>query len=158
MKPHPFNLRKWQHWLALGFGTGLAPKAPGTFGTLAAIPLILLIWPLGMPWMITFIVISSILGVYICDSVSRDIGAEDHGSIVWDEVVGFAITMFAVPLSATNVLVAFLLFRLLDIAKPWPIRWFDRNIHGGLGVMLDDIVAGILACALLHSVWLPLQF
>jgi phosphatidylglycerophosphatase A len=65
--------------------------------------------------------------------------------------------LWAVPLTLSNVVVAFMLFRLLDIGKPWPIRWFDRNVHGGLGVMLDDIVAGILACALLHSVWLPLQ-
>jgi phosphatidylglycerophosphatase A len=157
MKQHPFNLRKWQHWFALGFGSGLAPKAPGTFGTLAAIPMVLLLWPLGWFWMIGFILLGTLLGIYICDSVSRDIGTDDHGSIVWDEVIGFAITMFAVPLTALNILVAFLLFRLLDIIKPWPIRWFDRNVHGGFGVMLDDIVAGILACALLHGVWLPLQ-
>ena len=157
MKQHPFNLRKWQHWLALGFGSGLAPKAPGTFGTLAAIPLLYLVWPYGLYAMLAFIVLGTVLGIYVCDLVSRDIGIADHGSIVWDEVIGFAITMVAVPLTHTNLLVAFLLFRVLDIAKPWPIRWFDRNIHGGWGVMLDDIVAGILACALLHGVWLPLQ-
>ena len=82
-------------------------------------------------------------------------GREDHGSIVIDEVVGFAITMWAVPLDFIDLCVGFALFRLFDIVKPWPIRWFDRNIHGGLGIMLDDIVAGILACAVLHSVWLP---
>lgn len=157
MKQHPFNLGKWQHWLALGFGSGLAPKAPGTFGTLAAIPLLYLVWPFGIWWAVAFVVLGTLLGVYICDVVSRDIGTADHGSIVWDEVIGFAITMLAVPLTLSNLLVAFLLFRLLDIAKPWPIRWFDRHVHGGFGVMLDDIVAGILACALLHSVWLPLQ-
>ncbi|MBU2427634.1 MAG: phosphatidylglycerophosphatase A [Gammaproteobacteria bacterium] len=157
MKNHPFNLSKWQHWLALGFGSGLAPKAPGTFGTLAALPLLYLVWPYGIYWAAAFIVLGTLLGIYVCDVVSRDIGIADHGSIVWDEVIGFAITLWAVPLTLSNVVVAFMLFRLLDIGKPWPIRWFDRNVHGGLGVMLDDIVAGILACALLHSVWLPLQ-
>ncbi len=158
MKPHPFHLTKWQHWLALGFGSGLAPKAPGTFGTLAALPLLYLLWPLGIYWASAFIILGTVLGIYVCEMVSRDIGVADHGSIVWDEVIGFAITLWAVPLTLENVVVAFLLFRLLDIAKPWPIRWFDRNVHGGLGVMLDDIVAGILACGLLHSVWLPIQF
>jgi phosphatidylglycerophosphatase A len=157
MKPHPFLLNKWQHWLALGFGSGLAPKAPGTFGTLAALPLVWLLAMLPLGWSASVIVAGAVLGVYLCDLVSRDIGADDHGAIVWDEIIGFAITLWAVPFTLGNVLLAFALFRLLDIAKPWPIRWFDRNIHGGLGVMLDDIVAGVLACLLLHSVWLPLQ-
>lgn len=157
MKPHPFLLHKWQHWLALGFGSGLAPKAPGTFGTLAALPLVWLLAMLPFGWSAAVIVAGAVLGVYLCDVVSRDIGAEDHGAIVWDEIVGFAITLWAVPLTIQNVLIAFVLFRMLDIIKPWPIRWFDRNVHGGLGVMLDDIVAGVLACLLLHSVWLPLQ-
>lgn len=157
MKPHPFHLHKWQHWLALGFGSGLAPKAPGTFGTLAALPLVWLLAMLPFGWSAAVIVAGAVLGVYLCDVVSRDIGAEDHGAIVWDEIIGFAITLWAVPFSTENVLIAFVLFRLLDILKPWPIRWFDRNVHGGLGVMLDDIVAGVLACLLLHSVWLPLQ-
>lgn len=157
MKTHPFLLHKWQHWLALGFGSGLAPKAPGTFGTLAALPLVWLLAMLPLGWSAAVIVACAVLGVYLCDVVSRDIGAEDHGAIVWDEIVGFAITLWAVPVSIQNVLVAFVLFRLLDIAKPWPICWFDRNLQGGLGVMMDDIVAGVLACLLLHSVWLPLQ-
>ena len=157
MKPHPFLLNKWQHWLALGFGSGLAPKAPGTFGTLAALPLVWLLAMLSLGWSAAVIVAGAVLGVFVCDVVSRDIGADDHGAIVWDEIIGFAITLWAVPFTTQNVLIAFVLFRLLDIIKPWPIRWFDRNLHGGLGVMMDDIVAGVLACLLLHSVWLPLQ-
>jgi phosphatidylglycerophosphatase A len=157
MKPHPFLLHKWQHWLALGFGSGLAPKAPGTFGTMAALPLVWLLAMLPFSWSAAVIFVCAVLGVYLCDVVSRDIGAEDHGAIVWDEIVGFAITLWAVPLTIQNVLIAFVLFRMLDIIKPWPIRWFDRNLHGGFGVMMDDIVAGVLACLLLHSVWLPLQ-
>lgn len=157
MKAHPFLLHKWQHWLALGFGSGLSPKAPGTFGTLAALPLVWLLAIISPLWAAVAIVAAALLGVYLCEVVSRDIGAEDHGAIVFDEIVGFAITLWAVPFNLQNVLVAFVLFRLLDIVKPWPIRWFDRNVHGGLGVMMDDIVAGVLACLLLHSVWLPLQ-
>lgn len=158
MNKPSFDLRKWQHFLALGFGSGLAPKAPGTFGTLAALPLIFLLAMLTPAWSMALIVLAAVLGIYICGKVSTDIGTEDHGAIVWDEVVGFALTMWAIPLTFSNVVVGFALFRLLDIVKPWPIRWFDRHVHGGLGVMLDDIVAGLLACALLHGVWLPLQF
>jgi len=155
MAAHPFNLAKWQHWLALGFGSGLAPKAPGTFGTLAAIPLVVSL-SFCPPWLVIGILLAlALLAVYVCQVVTDDIGVEDHGSIVIDEVVGFAITMWAVPLDFVSLCVGFALFRLFDILKPWPIRWFDRNIHGGLGIMLDDIVAGILACAVMHSVWLP---
>ncbi|MDZ7901782.1 MAG: phosphatidylglycerophosphatase A [Rheinheimera sp.] len=155
MATHPFNLAKWQHWLALGLGSGLAPKAPGTFGTLAAVPLVVILSFFSSWVVIGFLLALSLLAVYVCQVVTNDIGVEDHGSIVIDEVVGFAITMWAVPLDFIDLCVGFALFRLFDIVKPWPIRWFDRNIHGGLGIMLDDIVAGILACAVLHSVWLP---
>ena len=155
MATHPFNLAKWQHWLALGLGSGLAPKAPGTFGTLAAVPLVVILSFFSSWVVIGFLLVLSLLAVYVCQVVTNDIGVEDHGSIVIDEVVGFAITMWAVPLDFIDLCVGFALFRLFDIVKPWPIRWFDRNIHGGLGIMLDDIVAGILACAVLHSVWLP---
>ena len=155
MATHPFNLAKWQHWLALGLGSGLAPKAPGTFGTLAAVPLVVILSFFSSWVVIGFLLALSLLAVYVCQVVTNDIGVEDHGSIVIDEVVGFAITMWAVPLDFIDLCVGFALFRLFDIVKPWPIRWFDRNIHGGLGIMLDDIVAGVLACAVLHSVWLP---
>lgn len=155
MAGHPFNLAKWQHWFALGLGSGLAPKAPGTFGTLAAIPLAIALSFLSPIASLLIILGLAILAVYACQVVTDDIGVEDHGAIVIDEVVGFAITMWALPLDFLTLCVGFALFRLFDIVKPWPIRWFDRNVTGGLGIMLDDIVAGILACAVLHSVWLP---
>ena len=155
MATHPFNLAKWQHWLALGLGSGLAPKAPGTFGTLAAVPLVVILSFFSSWVVIGFLLALSLLAVYVCQVVANGVGVVDHGSIVIDEVVGFAMTMWAVPLDFIDLCVGFALFRLFDIVKPWPIRWFDRNIHGGLGIMLDDIVAGILACAVLHSVWLP---
>ena len=155
MAGHPFNLAKWQHWLALGLGSGLAPKAPGTFGTLAAVPLAIALSFLSPLNALLIIIGLALLAVYVCQVVTDDIGVEDHGAIVIDEVVGFAITMWALPLDIMTLCVGFALFRLFDIVKPWPIRWFDRNVSGGLGIMLDDIVAGILACAVLHSVWLP---
>jgi len=138
------------HFLAFGFGSGLAPKAPGTFGTLAAIPIYLLIaqQTLWIYLLITLIV--SIAGIYICDKTSRDMGVHDHGGIVWDEIAGYLITMIAVPFSWTAVITGFVLFRLFDILKPWPISWLDKKVGGGLGIMLDDIVAGLFALIGLH--------
>jgi len=138
------------HFLAFGFGSGLAPKAPGTFGTLAAIPIYLLIaqQTLWVYLLITLIV--SIAGIYICDKTSRDMGVHDHGGIVWDEIAGYLITMIAVPFSWTAVITGFVLFRLFDILKPWPISWLDKKVGGGLGIMLDDIVAGLFALIGLH--------
>ncbi len=155
MAAHPFNLKKWQHWAALGLGSGLSPKAPGTFGTMAAVPLVVLLSVASMWLSLVAIVAICLLGIYVSQVVTNDIGVEDHGAIVIDEVAGFAITMWAIPLDLLSICVGFALFRLFDSVKPWPIRWFDRNIHGGLGIMLDDIVAGVLACAVMHSVWLP---
>ena len=138
------------HFLAFGFGSGLAPKAPGTFGTLAAIPIYLLIaqQTLWIYLLITLIV--RIAGIYICDKTSRDMGVHDHGGIVWDEIAGYLITMIAVPFSWTAVITGFVLFRLFDILKPWPISWLDKKVGGGLGIMLDDIVAGLFALIGLH--------
>lgn len=145
-----FNLRKWQHFIALGFGSGLAPVAPGTVGTLVAMPLVWLIMLGGLYWHIGFIVAGSVLGVYVCGKASADIHQPDHASIVWDEFIGFAITMFLVPPGWLTLLLGFALFRLFDILKPWPIRWFDQKVHNGLGIMLDDMLAGVAACVALH--------
>lgn len=142
-----FRLLNPIHFLALGFGSGLAPKAPGTFGTLAAIPLFLLLAPLSSPLYLLLLIVMSVTGIYICGKAAEDAGVPDHGAIVWDEFVGFLITMFLIPISWQSILVGFLLFRLFDIFKPWPISYLDKNCHGGLGIMLDDIVAGIAAWA-----------
>jgi len=142
--------RNWRHCLAFGFGSGLAKFAPGTFGTLVAVPLYLAISALP-PWLYALTVVAAFaLGVWICDTVSRDLGVHDHGGIVFDEFVGFWITMFLVPPSALAVLAGFVLFRLFDIWKPGPIRWCDRNVQGGFGIMVDDVAAGVVACAALH--------
>ena len=142
-----FKLSNPIHFLALGFGSGLAPKAPGTFGTLAAIPVFFLALNLGNLSYLLLLLIMSVAGVYICGKAAKDAGVHDHGAIVWDEIVGFMITMYLIPVNWLTVLVGFALFRFFDILKPWPISYLDKNCHGGLGIMLDDIVAGIAAWA-----------
>lgn len=155
MQPTPF--RSLAQFLAFGFGSGLSPKAPGTAGTLAAIPLYLLLSLLDLPLYSGAVVLALLAGIYLCDVASRELGVHDHPGIVWDEFVGFWITMWALPVSWQSLLAGFLLFRLLDIAKPWPIRVLDRRVAGGFGIMVDDVVAGILSCALLHLGWYLLQ-
>jgi phosphatidylglycerophosphatase A len=144
--------RSWRHFLAFGLGSGLARFAPGTFGTLVAIPFYLILSQ--MPhWLYAGCVLGAFaFGVWLCQSVSDDLGVHDHGGIVWDEFVGYWITMFLVPVSWGWVLAGFALFRLLDIWKPWPIRWIDRHVQGGLGIMLDDVIAGAAACIALHAI------
>jgi phosphatidylglycerophosphatase A len=153
-----FNLKKWYQFLALGFGSGLAPKAPGTFGTLAAVPLVALLLWLGNSYLLAFVLAGSVLGVYLCGQTARDVGEHDHGAIVWDEIIGFGITMLWLPLHWQTLVLGFVLFRLFDIVKPWPISWLDKRLHGGLGIMLDDILAGVAALLLLHLLlpFLPL--
>ena len=144
------DLRNPVHFLAFGFGSGLAPKAPGTFGTLAAIPVFIVINNFNLLTYLIVLIVISILGIKICDVASRDLGVHDHPGIVWDEIAGYLITMIAVPSSWQAILVGFVLFRFFDIVKPWPIGWLDKKVSGGFGIMLDDIVAGGMA-------WLVLQ-
>ncbi|UTA47520.1 phosphatidylglycerophosphatase A [Simiduia sp. 21SJ11W-1] len=141
--------------LALGFGSGLAPKAPGTFGTLAALPLAWLLQAYLPTWGVSLVIVAAFaLGVYVCDYAGRWLGVSDHGAIVWDEFVGLWIALLWVPMSLGWWLYGFVLFRLFDIAKPWPIGWADRRLKGGLGVMLDDVLAGLMALAVLQlTLW-----
>jgi phosphatidylglycerophosphatase A len=138
------------HLFAFGFGSGLAPKAPGTFGTLAAVPIFWLIQDLSWPLYLSWLVITFALGVYWCERSSKALGVHDHGGIVWDEFVGYWITMFMAPKGILWMLVGFVLFRLFDIVKPWPIRWLDRHVEGGFGIMVDDVLAGVFACVVLQ--------
>jgi len=143
--------------LALGFGSGLAPKAPGTFGTLAAIPLYLLFSSVALEWQLLIIVAGFLVGVYLCEVTATYLGVHDHPAIVWDEFVGFWLTMIALPLFGMPLdwfllVLGFVLFRFFDIVKPWPIRWVDKKIHGGFGIMFDDVLAGIYAGLLLSIV------
>ncbi|MAT64733.1 MAG: phosphatidylglycerophosphatase A [Gammaproteobacteria bacterium] len=152
-------LKDPRHLLALGFGSGLAPIAPGTFGTLAGAVLYPLIAGLGLPVYLLLVGAAFLLGVRVCGYTARALGVHDHSAIVWDEVVGLWITLAAVAPSWPALLLGFALFRLFDILKPWPIRWLDRHVQGGLGIMLDDVLAGVFAglCLWLAAVagWLP---
>ena len=133
------------HFLAFGFGSGLAPFAPGTFGTLAAIPLFLLMQNLSMSVYLLITAIVCIVGVWICGKSSEKLGVHDHSGIVWDEFAGYFITMIAAPAGWLWIAIGFVLFRIFDIWKPWPISVLDKQVHGGLGIMVDDILAGIFA-------------
>ena len=137
------------HFLAFGFGTGLAKKAPGTWGTLAGLAVMPLLYQLPLQLALLFIVLASIFGVWLCGRVAEDLGVPDHGGIVWDEMVGIWLTLILLPNSLVWWVLGFILFRILDILKPWPISWLDRHVAGGLGIMLDDILAGIIAGLLL---------
>ncbi|WP_339771940.1 phosphatidylglycerophosphatase A [uncultured Paraglaciecola sp.] len=139
------------HFLALGFGSGLAPKAPGTFGTIAAIPLVcLLAYSTSLSGYILVTLVASIVGIWLCGKTAKDMMVHDDSSIVWDEIAGLLITMIAVPLSWQTLLLGFVLFRLFDILKPWPISYLDARVHGGFGIMIDDVLAGFFALILMH--------
>lgn len=138
------------HFLSLGFGSGLSPVAPGTFGTVAAIPVFLLLANLSLLPFIVVTLLLMLLGFYLCGETAKALNTHDHPAIVWDEVVGYLITMIAVPLSWQTVLVGFILFRFFDIIKPWPIKWVDKHVHGGIGIMMDDVLAGVMSCLCLH--------
>lgn len=139
------------HFLAFGLGSGAAPWAPGTFGTLAAVPLWYLLAQTSLPVYLTLTLVAFVIGIWLCGRTSRDLGVHDHGGIVWDEFVGYWITMIAVPVDWIWALLGFVLFRLFDIWKPWPIRPIDRHVHGGLGIMLDDVLAGVFAALVLQG-------
>ncbi len=147
-----FDWRRPHHWLAYGFGSGLVPRAPGTAGTLAAVPLYLLLQPLPLAWYLATLLVLLLVGVWACDRTARELNAHDPSAIVWDEIVGFLLTMTAAPEGWLWLVLGFALFRFFDILKPWPIRELDRRVKGGLGVMLDDLAAGVMAWVVLQSV------
>ncbi len=136
-----FLLRHPAHLLAFGFGTGLAPRAPGTFGTLVAFPLHFLLagLPEALHW--GLVLLAALLGIWVCDKTGRALGVPDHGGIVWDEIVAFLIVLPFAPASLWGYATAFALFRLFDVWKPFPIAWIEARVEGGLGVMLDDVLA-----------------
>ena len=137
-------------FLAFGFGSGPLPKASCTWGSLLALGFVPL-WQLLPAWGYGLMLsLATLFGCWLCGKVARDLGVHDHGGIVWDELVGVWITLWLVPAGWQWLLLGFVLFRLFDIVKPWPIRWIDRHVHGGVGIMLDDVLAGVFA-------WLSLQ-
>ncbi|CAM4456570.1 MAG: Phosphatidylglycerophosphatase A [Legionellaceae bacterium] len=143
----------WQkplHFIAFGFGSGAMPYMPGTFGTLMAIPFYLMLQKLPFYGYLSIVTFATLFGIWMCDKVSKELNESDPPGMVWDEIAGFGITMIGAPHSGYSILIGFILFRFFDILKPGPIGWIDRNVKGGLGIMLDDIVAGICACICLH--------
>ena len=143
----PSLLKNPLHLLSLGFGSGLSPKAPGTMGTLFAIPPYLLLAQLDLLWYLVAVVIAFGVGVYLCGYTSRALGVHDHSGIVWDEFVGYWVTMLAAPPGWQWILVGFVLFRLFDVVKPWPVSLADKRMKGGFGIMFDDLLAALYALA-----------
>ena len=137
-------------FLALGGGTGLVPKAPGTAGSLLAIPLVLILQLAPFGWQVGVWVTMVVAGVSLCDRIGRTLGDPDHGAIVWDEICGQAIVLLLAPPGFGWMLVGLLAFRLFDIVKPWPIHIIDRRMPNGLGAMGDDLLAAIYAVLLLR--------
>jgi phosphatidylglycerophosphatase A len=145
-------------WIATALGAGLSPKAPGTAGSLVAL----------LPWRfllreeppgayLAVLVAGFLLGVWACGVCDRRLGLHDQGALVWDEVIGMWLVLFAAPPQWWWMIVGFVLFRLFDIWKPWPVGWADRRVHGGVGVMLDDLVAGCYALVVLQLIALAVR-
>ncbi len=148
-RPRP---RSALHWIAFGGGAGLVPRAPGTAGTVAGVPFYLALGT--QPPAVYVLVVAFVAGagIWACGRTARDLGVHDHPGIVLDEIAGFLVAMTALPFEWPWMAAGFVTFRVLDIAKPWPISLLDRRVGGGLGIMLDDMAAGALACGMLHVV------
>jgi len=137
-------------FLAFGFGSGLSKYMPGTLGTVAAVPVYLGLMQFSASVYLAATLLSVVVGIAICDQAAKKLQVHDFGGIVWDEIAGFLITLYGVTLSWQSVLAGFVLFRLFDILKPWPIKWLDQQVHGGFGIMIDDVLAGIFAALVLR--------
>ena len=143
--------------MSLGFGSGLAPKAPGTFGTLVGLPLFWLISVLTFYAQLGMTALLFLVGIYCCDKTGKALGVSDHGGIVWDEIVAIMLVLTFTPLQWQWWLIAFLLFRLFDIWKPYPICYFDAKLKNGFGVMFDDLLAAIYAILVMKFIVWPLS-
>ena len=146
------------HLMSLGLGSGLFKWMPGTVGTAVAAGIWWVCWVVWFPevhtlyWHLAIVAVSFLIGIYLCAATAKKLGVHDHGGIVWDEFVGFWLATVAIPLTWQWFIAAFVLFRIFDIAKPWPIRQIDKNVHGGFGIMLDDLLAGVYTLVILHVV------
>ncbi len=154
----PIPLSVWKnplHFIAFGFGAGCIPVAPGTFGTLIAIPFYLYLSTYSLTSYIIITLAIIALSSWLCEKVSRDLKVNDHQGMCIDEVVGFLVTMTNAPYGWKWILLGFILFRIFDIWKPWPIRQIDKNIHSGFGMILDDVAAGIYSLIIIQILaWL----
>jgi phosphatidylglycerophosphatase A len=155
-KPYtPVPAAVWQnplYFIAFGFGSGTIPVAPGTFGTLLAIPFYLFLRELPLTYYLIFVVLFIAFSSWLCDYVSRDIHVHDHPGMCIDEFAGFFVTMIAAPHSWVWIVLGFCLFRIFDILKPWPINYLDKNVPGGFGMVIDDVAAGILAFVIMYII------
>lgn len=152
-----FLLAHPAHLIAFGFGSGLAPKAPGTVGTVLGLPLFWLIavTSSSLSNQLILLVAAFLLGVWACNRTGRALGVADHGGMVWDEIVAFALVLLFTPAGWLWIATAFALFRLFDILKPWPIRLADTHLKNGFGVMFDDLLAAGYAIAVIKGAqWL----
>lgn len=143
--------------IATGFWIGTMPKAPGTWGSLAALLPWLLIRGFTLPAYLLVLVAVFIIGFFAAGSAEKILDRADAGPIVIDEILGMFITLTLAPDHPVAWMLGFLLFRLFDIWKPFPVSWFDQNIHGGLGIMMDDVMAGLYALVCLQLLWLPIS-
>ena len=151
-------LRNPIHILSFGFGAGLSPVAPGTVGTLIAIPIFLVLATFSPLIYLTSVAIMFLVGCWASGLTAEALGVPDHSGIVIDEIVGYLITMIFVPITWYWVVLGFLLFRLFDIWKPWPVSVADRRLKGGFGIMLDDVLAALYSLLSLHSVIWSVNF
>ncbi len=142
-------LRNPVQFLAFGFGSGLSPKAPGTAGTVVALLLFPLLAKLPLAAYLSVVAVVTLIGFYLCGEAAKQLGVHDHPGIVWDEFAGFWLAMTAIPATLPWMLAGFALFRLFDIWKPWPIGYLDKRVHGGVGIMLDDLLAGLFSWIIL---------
>ena len=140
------------HFCALGFGSGLSPRAPGTAGTVVGVILYSGLQFLPLVWYIASVVLIILAGIWICDVTARDLGVHDHPAIVWDEIAGLLVSLILAPSGWEWVLLGFVLFRCFDILKPWPICLADEKLRGGFGIMLDDIIAGFFSLICLQLI------
>jgi phosphatidylglycerophosphatase A len=147
-------LKRPSSFIAYGFGSGLAPKAPGTVGTLAALPIYWLMqdWPLTI--YLASVFLAFMAGIWLCQRTVDWIKEDDPSGVVWDEIVGYLVAMTFAPAGWEWMLTGFVLFRFFDIVKPWPVSWADNRLHGGLGIMLDDVVAGTYVIAILQILYI----
>lgn len=149
------NFALWKypvHFLAYGFGSGLIPFAPGTIGTLVGVLIFRFLTRLPALYYAAVTLVMTIAGIFICDQTARDMGKIDSGAIVYDEITGFLVAMFLLPTGWRWILSGFILFRLFDIWKPFPINLVEYKISGGLGIMMDDILAALFVLLILHAV------
>lgn len=151
--PRPADLRDPRMLLALGFGSGLVPHAPGTAGTLVGVLLAAALATAGTASLIYVLATLALVGagVFLCGHAGRRLRRHDHPAIVWDELASFPLVLIGLPAEPLWLLAGFVAFRVFDVAKPWPISWLDRHLPGGAGVMADDVAAALAACAVLHG-------